>query len=113
MEIKRIGSERTVKGPVEYFTGTVRIDPLFEPPDPARMLGASVTFEPSARTAWHTHPLPKIICHTMSSIDGRLLADRWTAPAAGIDADTLRQHYEQVAARFDADGWIVGRKTME
>src|ERR687884_672050 len=56
---------------------------------------------------------PKIICHMMSSIDGRLLVDRWTAPAAGIDPGRLRRHYEEVAARFGAEGWIVGRKTME
>ena len=57
MEIKRNGSQPSGKGPAEYFTGTVRIDPLFEAPDPARARGASVTFEPGARTAWHTHPL--------------------------------------------------------
>jgi quercetin dioxygenase-like cupin family protein len=57
MEIKRSGSQPSGKGPAEYFTGTVRIDPLFNPPAPARVLGASVTFEPGARTAWHTHPL--------------------------------------------------------
>jgi riboflavin biosynthesis pyrimidine reductase len=56
---------------------------------------------------------PKIICHMVSSIDGRLLVDRWTPPAAGIDADIVHPTYEQVAARFDADGWIVGRKSME
>jgi hypothetical protein len=56
-EIKRNGSQPSVKGPSEYFTGTVRIDPLFEAPEPARVRGASVTFEPGARTAWHTHPL--------------------------------------------------------
>jgi 5-amino-6-(5-phosphoribosylamino)uracil reductase len=56
---------------------------------------------------------PRIICHMVSSIDGRLLVDRWTPPAAGMDASKLLEHYEQVAARFDADGWIVGRKTME
>src|SRR5260221_10319143 len=56
---------------------------------------------------------PKIICHMMSSIDGRLLADRWTAPANGINAATLRSHYDQVASRFDSNGWIVGRTTME
>ncbi|MFC5357988.1 dihydrofolate reductase family protein [Azospirillum himalayense] len=56
---------------------------------------------------------PKIICHMVSSIDGRLLVDRWTSPAAGVDAGRLLEHYDQVAARFDADGWIVGRKTME
>ena len=57
MEIKRSGSQPSGKGPADYFTGTVRIDPLFQAPDPARARGASVTFEPGARTAWHTHPL--------------------------------------------------------
>jgi quercetin dioxygenase-like cupin family protein len=57
MDIKRAGSQSSGKGPDEYFTGTVRIDPLFSPPDPARVAGALVTFEPGARTAWHTHPL--------------------------------------------------------
>lgn len=56
---------------------------------------------------------PKIICHMVSSIDGRLLVDRWTKPASGADAGKLLQHYEDVAARFEADGWIVGRKTMK
>src|SRR6059058_5788690 len=53
--IKRSGSQPSGKGPSKYFTGTVRIDPLFEAPDPARVVGASVTFEPGARTAWHSH----------------------------------------------------------
>jgi quercetin dioxygenase-like cupin family protein len=57
MEIKRSGSQPSTKGPGEYFTGTARIDPLFEASEPARVRGASVTFEPGARTAWHTHPL--------------------------------------------------------
>jgi quercetin dioxygenase-like cupin family protein len=57
MEIKRNGSRPSGKGPAEYFTGMVRVDPLVEAPDPARVRGASVTFEPGARTAWHTHPL--------------------------------------------------------
>ena len=57
MEIKRIGSRPSGKGPAEWFTGAVRVDPLFEAPDPARVRGAAVTFEPGARTAWHTHPL--------------------------------------------------------
>src|SRR5580698_2692704 len=57
MEIKRAGSQPSGKGPAEYFTGTVRVDPLFTAPDPARVVGASVAFEPGARTAWHTHPL--------------------------------------------------------
>ena len=56
MEIRLSGSQPSGKGPGEYFTGAVRIDPLFEAPDPARVRGASVTFEPRARTAWHTHP---------------------------------------------------------
>ncbi len=57
MEIKRSGSQLSGKGPLDYFTGAVRIDPLFNAPAPARVLGVSVTFEPGARTAWHTHPL--------------------------------------------------------
>src|SRR6516164_3861526 len=57
MEIKRNGSQPSGKGPAEWFTGAVRIDPLFKAPVPARVSGASVTFEPGARTAWHTHPL--------------------------------------------------------
>jgi quercetin dioxygenase-like cupin family protein len=57
MDIKRAGSTPSGKGPAEWFTGTVRIDPLFSPPEPARVMGALVTFEPGARTAWHTHPL--------------------------------------------------------
>jgi quercetin dioxygenase-like cupin family protein len=57
MEIKRSGSRPSGKGPGEYFTGTVRIDPLFQAEAPARALGVSVTFEPGARPAWHTHPL--------------------------------------------------------
>jgi quercetin dioxygenase-like cupin family protein len=57
MEIKRSGSQPSGKGPGEYFTGTVRVDPLFDAPSPARVFGASVTFEPGARTAWHAHKL--------------------------------------------------------
>jgi quercetin dioxygenase-like cupin family protein len=57
MDIERAGSKPATTGPVAYFTGQVRIDPLFEAPDPARMRAATVTFEPGARTAWHTHPL--------------------------------------------------------
>ena len=64
MEIKRAGSQPSGKGPTDYFTGTVRIDPLFSPPDPARVRGASVTFEPGARTAWHTHPLGQTLIVT-------------------------------------------------
>ena len=57
MEIKRIGTQPSNKGPADWFTGTVRIDPLFQNGAPSRVAGASVTFEPGARTAWHTHPL--------------------------------------------------------
>lgn len=64
MQIKRLGSQPSTTGPAEYFTGRVRIDPLFEPPEPARALGASVTFEPGARTAWHTHPLGQTLIVT-------------------------------------------------
>jgi quercetin dioxygenase-like cupin family protein len=64
MDIKRSGSQPSGKGPAEYFTGTVRIDPLFQANNPARALGASVTFEPGARTAWHTHPLGQTLIVT-------------------------------------------------
>ena len=64
MEIKRNGTQPSGKGPADYFTGTVRIDPLFQAPDPARARGASVTFEPGARTAWHTHPLGQTLIVT-------------------------------------------------
>jgi len=57
MTITRAGSQPSNKGPADWFTGTVRIDPLFTAPAPARVAGATVTFEPGARTAWHTHPL--------------------------------------------------------
>ena len=67
MEIKRIGTQASGKGPAEYFTGTVRIDPLFSPPDPARVAMALVTFEPGARTAWHTHPFGQTLIVTAGS----------------------------------------------
>src|SRR6267378_3911608 len=57
MEIKRNGSRPSAKGSPDWFTGSVRVDPLFQAPDPARVSGGQVTFEPGARTAWHTHPL--------------------------------------------------------
>src|SRR4051794_28251248 len=64
MEIKRVGSQPSAKGPAEWFTGSVRIDPLFQAPAPALVQGASVTFEPGARTAWHTHPLGQTLIAT-------------------------------------------------
>lgn len=73
MDIKRSGSQPSSKGPTEYFTGTVRIDPLFDAPDPARVFGANVTFEPGARTAWHAHPLDQTLIVTT----GCGLVQRW------------------------------------
>jgi quercetin dioxygenase-like cupin family protein len=67
MQIKRIGSQPSGKGPAEWFTGIVRIDPLFTTEAPARAAGASVTFEPGARTAWHTHPLGQTLIVTAGS----------------------------------------------
>src|SRR5437764_8513865 len=64
MEIKGNGSQPSAKGPAEWFTGTVRIDPLFQANGPARASAASVTFEPGARTAWHTHPLGQTLIVT-------------------------------------------------
>jgi quercetin dioxygenase-like cupin family protein len=64
MEIKRAGSQPSGPGPGDYFTGTVRIDPLHQAPSPARVVAASVTFEPGARTAWHTHPLGQALIVT-------------------------------------------------
>lgn len=64
MEIKRVGTQPSVKGPADWFTGTVRIDPLFQTSAPAHAAGASVTFEPGARTAWHTHPLGQTLMVT-------------------------------------------------
>ncbi len=64
MEIKRVGSQPSAKGPADYFTGTARIDSLFQAPDPAMVSSASVTFEPGARTAWHTHPLGQTLIIT-------------------------------------------------
>jgi quercetin dioxygenase-like cupin family protein len=80
MEIKRIGSQPSVKGPSEWFTGVVRIDPLFQAPDPARVISALVTFEPGARTAWHTHPLGQILIVTA----GCGWAQRWGGPVEEI-----------------------------
>jgi quercetin dioxygenase-like cupin family protein len=80
MDIKRSGSQPSGKGPAEYFTGIVRIDPLFQAPEPARVRGASVTFEPGARTAWHTHPLGQTLIVTF----GCGWAQRWGGPIEEI-----------------------------
>ena len=86
MEIKRSGSRPSGKGPADWFTGTVRIDPLFDASEPARVAGASVTFEPGARTAWHTHPLGQTL-HVVSGV-GRVAL--WGGPVREIRAgDTV------------------------
>jgi quercetin dioxygenase-like cupin family protein len=64
LDIKKNGSRPSQRGPEDWFTGTVRIDPLFQAPEPARAAGAYVTFEPGARTAWHTHPLGQTLIVT-------------------------------------------------
>ena len=80
MEIKRSGSQPSAKGPVDYFTGTVRIDPLNSAPAPARVVAASVTFEPGSRTAWHTHPFGQTLIVTAGF--GR--AQHWGGPVEEI-----------------------------
>src|SRR5262245_45706638 len=80
MEIKKSGSQPPRKGSAEYFTGNVRIDPLFEAIAPGRAVSASVTFEPGARTAWHTHPLGQTLIVT----SGCGLAQRWGGPIEQI-----------------------------
>src|SRR6186713_2362871 len=80
MEIRKSGSQASRPGPPEYFTGAVRIEPLFEAAEPARAAGASVTFEAGARTAWHTHPLGQTLIVTAGS--GR--AQRWGGPVEEI-----------------------------
>ncbi|HXW70671.1 MAG TPA: cupin domain-containing protein [Methylocella sp.] len=73
MEIKRSGAQPSRKGPADYFTGTVGIAPLYHAPDPAHVTSASVTFEPGARTAWHTH----LLGQTLIVTSGRGWAQRW------------------------------------
>jgi len=80
MEIKKAGSQPSANGPAEWFTGTVRIDPLFQARAPGRAGGAAVTFEPRARTAWHTHPLGQTLIVTAGA--GRV--QRWGGPIEEI-----------------------------
>ena len=80
MNITRVDSRPSGTGPAAYFTGTVRVDPLFHAPDPARVVGASVTFEPGARTAWHTHPLGQTLIVTV----GYGLVRSWGGPIEEI-----------------------------
>src|SRR6202166_5181894 len=87
MEIKQTGSRPSGKGPAEYFTGAVRVDPLFQAPAPPRAVGASVTFEPGARTAWHTHPLGQTLIVTA----GCGLVQSWGGPVEEIrPGDVIR-----------------------
>jgi quercetin dioxygenase-like cupin family protein len=76
MEISRDGTQPSQKAPGDYFMGAVRIDPLFGSHEPSRAMGISVTFEPGARTVWHTHPLGQILIVTA----GCGLAQRWGGP---------------------------------
>ena len=80
MQITRGGSQPSRKGATDYFTGAVRIDPLFQAPDPARVRGVSVTFEPGARTAWHTHPLGQTLIVT----SGFGWAQTWGGPVEEV-----------------------------
>jgi quercetin dioxygenase-like cupin family protein len=80
MEIQRVGMQASYQGPKDYFTGTVRVDPLMDRVEPARVSGASVTFEPGARTVWHTHPLGQTLIVTSGC--GR--AQRWGGPVEEI-----------------------------
>lgn len=118
MDIIRIGSQGSVKGPAEWFTGTVRIDQPFQGSGAARLGGASVTFEPGARTAWHTHPLGQMLIVTAGC--GRVQKDGepaqdihpgdlvWIAPGErhwhGASAKTAMTH---IAIAEALDGKVV------
>ena len=118
MEIKRNGSQPSGRGPAEWFTGVVRVDPLFTTPEPARVAGASVTFEPGARTAWHTHPLGQTLivtagCGLAQREGGRVEEIRpgdvvWFAPGEkhwhGATATTAMTH---IAIQERLDGKAV------
>jgi quercetin dioxygenase-like cupin family protein len=80
MEITRNGSQPSSKGPASNFTGAVRVEGRFQPPEPARVSGGSVTFEPGARTAWHSHPLGQTLVVT----SGRGWVQRWGDPIEEI-----------------------------
>ena len=118
MDIKKSGTQPSGKGPEEYFTGAVRIDPLFQAPDPARVTGALVTFEPGARTAWHTHPLGQTLvvtsgCGWAQRLDGPVEEIRpgdviWFPPGEkhwhGATATTAMMH---IAVQEQLDGKAV------
>jgi len=121
MEIKRNGSQPSSKGPADYFTGNVRVDPLFDAPAPARVFGAYVTFEPGARTAWHAHTLGQTLIVTAGC--GRV--QRWGGPVEEIRpgdvvwfepgekhwhgaAPTMAMTHVAVVEKIDEDsiGWL-------
>jgi quercetin dioxygenase-like cupin family protein len=118
MEIKRNGSQRPMKGPADWFTGTVRVEPLFAAPAPALVQGASVTFEPGARTVWHTHPLGQTLIVTAgvgwAQRDGGAVEEIrpgdvvWFAPGErhwhGATATTAMTH---IAVQENLDGKVV------
>src|SRR3954471_5289928 len=118
MEIKRSGSQPSAKGPSGWFTGTVRIGPLFPAPAPARVAGAAVTFEPGARTAWHTHPLGQTLivvsgCGRVQRLGGRIAEIRpgdvvWFGPGQkhwqGGEPTTAMTHF---AIQEQLDGKAV------
>ena len=99
MEIKRNGSQPSAKGPADWFTGTVRIDPLFSATEPARTGGASVTFEPGARTAWHIHPLGQTLLVTA----GCGLVQRWGGPIEEIHPGDGIWHLSHCVAHDSRD----------
>ena len=118
MDIKRNGSQPSGKGPDAYFSGTVRVDPLFQANAPARAVGASVTFEPGARTAWHAHPLGQTLivtagCGSAQRVGGPVEQIRpgdviWFAPGEkhwhGATATTSMTH---IAVQEQQDGKTV------
>jgi quercetin dioxygenase-like cupin family protein len=118
MDIMRNGSRPSGKGPEDWFTGTVRIDPLFSAPEPARVGGALVTFEPGARTAWHTHPLGQTLIVTsglgwVQREGGEVMEIRpgdvvWFPPGEkhwhGASATTAMSH---IAIQESRDGTVV------
>src|SRR3989454_7079377 len=85
MDIKRSGSRSSSEGPTEWFTGKVRVEPLFQASAPGRAQGASVTFEPGARSAWHTHPLGQTLIVTA----GRGFVQRWGGPVEEVHPGDL------------------------
>jgi len=118
MDIKRVGTQASSKGPADWFTGVVRVDPLFQAPAPARVSGASVTFEPGARTAWHTHPLGQTLIVTAGTgwvqLEGGPVQNIhpgdvvWFAPGEkhwhGATATTAMTH---IAIQESLDGKVV------